>query len=49
MADGHAEHKRWNSPKQFINYHQPVAGKQDAEDLVWLRHRIPATQLGKYD
>ena len=51
MADGHIEHHRWNWPKKFAAYYQPVAsnsGNGDLNDLRWVQNHLPADQAGKY-
>jgi prepilin-type processing-associated H-X9-DG protein len=44
FVDGHAEYHRWQAPKRFKKYLQPVAsgdGDKDRRDLYWLQEGIP--------
>jgi len=44
FVDGHAEHYRWQAPKRFKRYDQPVAsgdGGKDRRDLNRLQEGIP--------
>jgi prepilin-type processing-associated H-X9-DG protein/prepilin-type N-terminal cleavage/methylation domain-containing protein len=41
FLDGHVEHWRWKSPKQFLDYEQPVASPGDREDLMRLQAAVP--------
>ncbi|MSU64121.1 MAG: prepilin-type N-terminal cleavage/methylation domain-containing protein [Pedosphaera sp.] len=44
FVDGHAEYRRWQAPKRFKAYLQPVAsgdGGKDRRDLNWLQEHIP--------
>ncbi len=36
FTDGHVEHHRWQAPKKFMTYQQPVSGGKDRRDLCWL-------------
>ena len=43
FADSHVESHRWQSPKKFVTYEQPVVttdGGKDRRDWFWLQDRI---------